>query len=84
MGYRYEKSANWLRSIWRLSRPRKRRQRSESQREQLKQTYERFKEILSLNDATLQLIADIEDRVTGRIPFSMNVFSRRIREASVD
>jgi pyruvate,water dikinase len=84
MGDRYDKSENWLRSLWRISRPRKRRQRSESQREQLKQTYERFKEILSLNDATLQLIADIEDRVTGRIPFSMNVFSRRIREASVD
>ena len=84
MGKRQDKPESWLKSFWRRSGGRKRRLRSESQREGIKRTYERFKEILSLNDATLQLIADIEDRVSGRIPFSMNVFSRRIRESSVD
>ena len=46
--------------------------------------YERFREILSLNDTTLQLIADIEDRVSGRIPFSVETVVRRIRKVTLD
>jgi pyruvate,water dikinase len=46
--------------------------------------YERFREILSLNDSTLQLIADIEDRLSGRKSFSMNMIGQRIRQAEMD
>ncbi|MEW6369030.1 MAG: PEP/pyruvate-binding domain-containing protein [Acidobacteriota bacterium] len=46
--------------------------------------YERFREILSLNDTTLQLIADIEDRVSGRRPFSLDTVVRRVRKATLE
>jgi len=46
--------------------------------------YESFREILNTNDSILQLIADIEDRLSGRTPFSVNVMSNRIRRAVMD
>ncbi len=46
--------------------------------------YERFREILSCNDATLQLIADIEDRLSGRAPVAIESLARRARKAAMD
>jgi len=56
----------------------------QSEHERLITTYETFCEILALNDSTLQLIADIEDRIAGQTPFSFNSISRRIRRACMD
>ncbi len=46
--------------------------------------YERFREILAYNDTTLQLIADIEDRLSGRAPFALDTVIRRARKAAMD
>ena len=46
--------------------------------------YERFREILSCNDATLQLIADLEDRLSGRTLIPLDLVARRTREAAMD
>lgn len=51
---------------------------------QLKLMYENFREILNLNDSTLQLIADMEDRLSGRVPFSFNMMIHRVRRAVMD
>jgi len=50
----------------------------------LKQMYENFREILNLNDSMLQLIADIEDRLSGRAPFSLNMMIHRVRRGVMD
>lgn len=52
--------------------------------ERIRVMYECFREILSLNDTTLQLIADIEDRLSGRVEFSLNAIVRRIRRGVLD
>lgn len=52
--------------------------------ERIRSIYERFREILSLNDSTLQLIADIEDRLSGRSPFSLDAINRRVQQAEMD
>lgn len=46
--------------------------------------YERFREILVYNDTTLQLIADIEDRLSGRAPFALDTVVRRVRKTAMD
>jgi pyruvate,water dikinase len=46
--------------------------------------YEKFREILALNDSTLEVIADIEDRLASRRPFSMDATARRVRKAAMD
>ncbi len=46
--------------------------------------YERFREILVLNDTTLELIADIEELLANRRLFSFDTLSRRIRNAAMD
>ncbi len=46
--------------------------------------YQRFREILVLNDDVLELIADIEDRLAGRAAFSLEVVERRVRKAAMD
>ncbi len=46
--------------------------------------YERFREILALNDATLELVAEIGDRLAGREPFSLEVVKGRVRKAAMD
>jgi len=57
---------------------------SPAQAEKLRLMYERFREILNRNDSTLQLIADIEDRLLGRTPFALNPLVQRVRRASMD
>ena len=46
--------------------------------------YERFRQLLALNDRLLQLFADIEDQLSASAPFALDTTLRRIREASVD
>jgi pyruvate,water dikinase len=46
--------------------------------------YERFREILALNDAMLQLIADVEDKLSGRVPFALDPLLQRVRRANLD
>jgi pyruvate,water dikinase len=46
--------------------------------------YERFREILVLNDTTLELVAEIGDRLAGREPFSLEVVEGRVRKAAMD
>jgi pyruvate, water dikinase len=50
----------------------------------LKQMYETFRSILACNDATLQLIADVEDRLSGKTSFSFNSMVRRLRKGILD
>ncbi|MEW6335878.1 MAG: PEP/pyruvate-binding domain-containing protein [Acidobacteriota bacterium] len=47
-------------------------------------TYERFREILSYNDVVLGLIADLEDALAGRRPFSLDVVRERVRSVALD
>jgi len=47
-------------------------------------TYECFREILAINDSTLQLIADIEDRLLGQTPFNLDPLIHRIRKAAME
>ncbi len=57
---------------------------SEGRNAAFRLTYERFREILSYNDAILGLIADLEDKLAGRKSFSLDLVRQRIRRASLD
>ncbi len=46
--------------------------------------YDRFREILALNDRTLELVAEIGDRLAGREPFSLEIVKGRVRKAAMD
>jgi pyruvate,water dikinase len=46
--------------------------------------YDRFREILALNDTTLELVAEIGDRLAGREPFSLEIVEERVRKAAMD
>mgnify|MGYP000027827981 CR=1 FL=1 len=46
--------------------------------------YERFRELLALNDATLQLYADLEDLLASSEPFALDSILQRTRKASLD
>jgi hypothetical protein len=46
--------------------------------------YQRFREILSLNDALLQLTAEIEEKLSGRTPFALEPMLQRVRKATMD
>ncbi len=46
--------------------------------------YENFREILTLNDSTLQLISEVEDRLSGKVAFSFNLIAERIHRAVMD
>ncbi|MEW6441289.1 MAG: PEP/pyruvate-binding domain-containing protein [bacterium] len=46
--------------------------------------YERFREILNLNDSLLQLTADIEERLAGRTPFALEPMLQKVRKATMD
>jgi pyruvate,water dikinase len=47
-------------------------------------TYECFRQILAINDSTLQLIADIDDRLLGQGPFNLEPLFQRIRKAVME
>ena len=44
--------------------------------------YERFREILALNDNLLQLFADIEDKLLGNRPFALGPITQAVRRAT--
>jgi pyruvate,water dikinase len=46
--------------------------------------YQRFRELLVLNDAALELYADIEDRLASPEPFALDATLRRIRSTALD
>ena len=46
--------------------------------------YDRFREILSINDNVLQLIADVEEKASGRVPFAPELVAERIRRTILD
>jgi len=55
-----------------------------TQAEKVRLMYDRFREILNLNDSTLQLIADLEDRLSGLKPFALSPLVQKIRRAAMD
>lgn len=55
-----------------------------SGRARFRMMYDRFREILVLNDTTLELVAEIGDRLGGRGPFSLEVVQGRVRKAAMD
>jgi pyruvate,water dikinase len=55
-----------------------------SGRARFRMMYERFREILALNDRTLGLIAEISDRLAGHEPFSLEIVKGRVRKAAMD
>jgi pyruvate, water dikinase len=46
--------------------------------------YERFREILSLNDAALETFAQLEDDLSGRRAFDLDALARRVRKTALD
>lgn len=52
--------------------------------ERFKLMYGRFREILALNDSVLELIADMEDKLSGRAPFAMEPIYQRLQRAMLD
>ena len=52
--------------------------------ERFRMMYQRFREILSLNDSLLQLTAEIEEKLSGRTPFALEPMLHRIRRATLD
>jgi pyruvate,water dikinase len=84
-GRRMRESANyWFkRAIGRLD-IRSIRPRITSRRAEFRMMYDRFREILALNDSTLELIAEIEDLLSSGKKFSLGAIARRIRKAAMD
>ncbi|MFH1572424.1 MAG: PEP/pyruvate-binding domain-containing protein [Acidobacteriota bacterium] len=56
----------------------------ESEASGFRRTYASFREILSINDATLQLIADIDDSLLGQAPFTLEPIFQRVRKAVME
>jgi pyruvate,water dikinase len=77
--------SRWLEGRFRFLKGKAKAQRDDlANAEKIRLQYEYFREILNLNDSTLQLIADIDDRLLGRVPFSLNLIIRRIHKALMD
>ncbi len=55
-----------------------------AQRATFRLMYERFREVLSLNDSTLELIADIEEKLLGQRPFALDAVEAGVRRAAMD
>ncbi|MFH1177409.1 MAG: PEP/pyruvate-binding domain-containing protein [Acidobacteriota bacterium] len=74
-----------VQSAWRaLGRRASESSRTTAEAARFRLMYERFREILSYNDSTLQLIADIEDRLVGGKPFALDAVIQRVRKAAMD
>jgi pyruvate,water dikinase len=73
-----------LQLAWRTIRARSPGRQTRADVARFRLMYERFREILNCNDATLQLIADIEDRLSGRTLIPLDLVARRTREAAMD
>ena len=55
-----------------------------AQRATFRLMYERFREVLALNDSTLELIADIEEKLLGHRPFALDAVEAGVRRAAMD
>jgi pyruvate, water dikinase len=75
---------SWLQRAWRAFGPTPSSPLPDPRATRFRVLYERFREILILNDATLQLIADLEDALSGRTRFAHDVMHRRLRKAALD
>ncbi len=85
-GYRGTRSPadSWLkRALKRLGRS-PRSGSAPSHRAAFRIMYDRFREILTLNDSTLELIADIEDLLGNPRCFSLEAIVRRVRKSAMD
>jgi pyruvate, water dikinase len=75
-------------SLWEVLRGRRSRaavrDRGGRHAEESRSRYDRFREILSLNDSTLQTIAGLEDRLAGRAPFDLDGVALEIRKTALD
>jgi pyruvate,water dikinase len=58
--------------------------RRPSRRASFKLMYERFREILILNDSALELIADVEDLIANPRRFALGTITQRIRKSAMD
>lgn len=52
--------------------------------DRFKRMYQRFREILNLNESVLQLSAEIEEKVSGSRPFALEPMVQRIRTATLN
>ena len=73
-----------LRAAWQALRRRTSPLNPSAETARFRLMYERFREILTYNDSTLQVIADIEDRLSGRAPFALDAMVQRVRKAAMD
>ena len=73
-----------LRTAWQALRRKASPLTTTAQSARFRLMYERFREILSFNDSTLQVIADIEDRLSGQAPFALDTMVQRVRKAAMD
>jgi pyruvate,water dikinase len=73
-----------LRAVFRRLRGREVRAADDAHTRTFSLMYDRFREILSLNNATLEMYADLEDRLAGRKPFALETVAQRARKAALD
>lgn len=52
--------------------------------EKYREMYERFREILTINDSTLEFISQVEDRLSGRKPFVLESLIQKTHKAVID
>ncbi len=67
-----------------LKRSRPPKDRSGTEDAKYMRMYECFREILSINDDSLQLIADIDDRLLGQMPFNLEPLFQQVRKAVME
>jgi pyruvate,water dikinase len=76
---------SWLKTaLSRFARGSVRLNQTHSRRAAFRILYERFREILALNESTLELIADIEDVLGNPRGFSLGAISQRVRKSAMD
>ncbi len=81
----YPPANSWFRAVLdRFRRGTIQRTRRSSRQAAFRIMYERFREMLALNDSTLELIADIEELVANPRRFSLGAVTRRVRKAAMD
>ncbi len=75
----------WVKSVFRLGwRQARKAEDARRRAEKIRLLYELFREILGINDSTLQTIATIEDGLTGRVPFSLKSMIRQIHRTTTE
>lgn len=57
---------------------------SREEERSLQLLYDRFREVLALNDSIHQLIVDLEEKLEGRVPFSFEAMAVRVKKSLLD